>query len=132
MASRQCLVAIFLLTSLPEVFIFKTLKFFSDLSQFSASVDHAVTHRIHVWYMYLHLFDSYGFHAGKYTMDPMGSYGDWHGARCYHPETVSFSSASARPLDEEKYWREAGPEQGNDVQLVPCSWRWSSTQVRRA
>ena len=31
-------------------------------------------HRIHVWYIYLHLVDFYGFHVGKYTrpMDPMG------------------------------------------------------------
>ena len=30
--------------------------------------------RIHVWYIYLHLVDFYGFHVGKYTspMDPMG------------------------------------------------------------
>ena len=33
-----------------------------------------LAHRIHVWYIYLHLVDFYGFHVGKYTspMDPMG------------------------------------------------------------
>ena len=32
------------------------------------------TLRIHVWYIYLHLLDFYGFHVGKYTspMDPLG------------------------------------------------------------
>ena len=32
------------------------------------------THRIHVWYIYLHLVDIYGKIVGKYTslMDPMG------------------------------------------------------------
>ena len=34
------------------------------------------SHRIHVWYIYLHMVDFYGFHVGKYTspMDPMGLY----------------------------------------------------------
>ena len=32
------------------------------------------SHRIHAWYIYLHLVDFDGFHVGKYTrpMDPMG------------------------------------------------------------
>ena len=31
------------------------------------------SHRIHVWYIYLHLVEVYGIHVGKYTspMDPM-------------------------------------------------------------
>ena len=34
-----------------------------------------LTQRIHVWNIYLHLVDFYGFHEGKYTssMDPMGN-----------------------------------------------------------
>ena len=32
-----------------------------------------IPHRIHVWYIYLHLVDVYGFHVGKYTIH--GSYG---------------------------------------------------------
>ena len=32
------------------------------------------SHRIHVWYIYLHLVGFYGFHAGKYTTH--GSYGN--------------------------------------------------------
>ena len=46
--------------------------------------DFSLTHRIHVWYIYLHLVDFYAFHVGKYTspMDPMGykwpfSMGNW-------------------------------------------------------
>ena len=36
-----------------------------------------ISHRIHVWYIYLHLVDFYGKYIGKYTspMDPMGSGG---------------------------------------------------------
>ena len=32
------------------------------------------SHRIHVWYIYLHLADFYGIHVGKYTspVDPKG------------------------------------------------------------
>ena len=35
------------------------------------------SHRIHVWYIYLHLIDFYGKVVGKYTnpMDPMGIFG---------------------------------------------------------
>ena len=32
-----------------------------------------LSHGIHVWYIYLHLVDFYGFHVGKYTIH--GSYG---------------------------------------------------------
>ena len=34
-----------------------------------------IPHRIHVWYIYLHLAKFYGFHVGKYAspMDPMGT-----------------------------------------------------------
>ena len=30
-----------------------------------------LSHTIHVWYIYLHLVDVYGFHVGKYTVRPM-------------------------------------------------------------
>ena len=30
----------------------------------------SIPHRIHVWYIYLHLVDFYGFHVGKYTIFP--------------------------------------------------------------
>ena len=43
-----------------------------------------LTHRIHVWYIYLHLVDFYGFHVGKYTIH--GSYG----RRVYHHPKGSF------------------------------------------
>ena len=35
---------------------------------------HLPYHTIHVWYIYLHLVELYGFHVGKYTspMDGMG------------------------------------------------------------
>ena len=36
---------------------------------------YSYTHRIHIWYSYLHLVDIDGFHVGKYDvlpMDPMG------------------------------------------------------------
>ena len=49
------------------------------------------SHTIHVWYMYLHLVDFYGFHVGKYThpMGPMGSY--------VFPHTALFRSPKFLP-----------------------------------
>ena len=35
-----------------------------------------ISHTIHVWYIYLHLVDFYGFHVGKYT-SPMDAMGFW-------------------------------------------------------
>lgn len=41
---------------------------------------HTVTHRIHVWYLFLHVVDFYGTLADKYPslMDPMASNDFWH------------------------------------------------------
>ena len=47
---------------------------FGDSGNKTILFPYTISHRIHVWYIYLHLVDSYGFHVGKYTspMDPMG------------------------------------------------------------
>ena len=44
----------------------------SDSRSEGISLFKRYTHRIHVWYIYLHLVDFYGFHVGKYTIH--GSY----------------------------------------------------------
>ena len=53
------------------------------------------THHIHVWYVYLHLVDFYGFHVGKYTspMDPMG----YRTTNFKHPYTHLSSHKSHQP-----------------------------------
>ena len=49
-------------------------RFHSHFSESVLVVHGFISHRIHVWYISLHLVDFYGFHVGKYTspMDPMG------------------------------------------------------------
>ena len=59
-----------------------------------------IAHTIHVWYIYLHLVDFYGFHVGKYTspMDAMGSKLPFQSvSNCsFHPFNCCFHLAKPR------------------------------------
>ena len=85
------------------------------------------SHRIHVWYIYLHLVDFYAIHVGKYTspMDPLGiSRSSWQ----LNHILTGWGRCSSPSIGHSLTTKNLDPKWAPTVALSPLSSRYHLTR----